>query len=145
MAKGFGGKYFSLQAITATVNAATLHSCFVRTKNCHTRNYYTTDSSIEESPLNGVDILLDTIEFFTSKVSRCQCHWNHFLGRRTKCAFDITSFIAKLRFLFRQFYIVISLPSNIKYSFYFFNILHWVHMAKIGHTYKNKYICRFLC
>ena len=62
MAKGFGGKYFSLQAITATVNATTLHNRAVRIQTCHFYRSYSSDASIDESPPDELDILLDEVE-----------------------------------------------------------------------------------
>lgn len=110
MAKGFGGKYFSLQAITATVNATTLHNRAVRTQSCHTYRTYSADASIDESPPNELDILLEALEPFTPKVSRCQCHCNRFYGRRTACALYVSSLTRKLRFLFRYFHTDTSPP-----------------------------------
>lgn len=111
MAKGFGGKYFSLQAITATVSETTLHKQSVRTRNCHTRRFSTTDNSIDESPPDELDILLEAIEPFAPKVSRCQCHC--FFRRRTRRALYISSLIPKLRFLFRYFNTDASPPLSI--------------------------------
>lgn len=110
MAKGFGGKYFSLQAITATVNATTLHNRFVRTRNCHNRRYMTSDESIDDPPPDDADLLLEALEPFTPKVSRCQCHCNRFFGRRTRCVLFVSSFVPKLRFLFRHFHTDTSPP-----------------------------------
>lgn len=104
MAKGFGGKYFSLQAITATVNAVTLHRNGVRTRNCHTRRFLSTDESIDESPPDDLDLLLEAIEPFAPKVSRCQCHCNCFFRRQTACALFLSTLLPKLRFLFRYFH-----------------------------------------
>lgn len=103
MAKGFGGRYFSLQAITATVNAATLHSRAVRTRTCHTRRFHNSDDGIDESPPDELDLLLEAIEPFTPKVSRCQCHCNCFFRRRTRCALYLSTLRPKLRFLFRHY------------------------------------------
>lgn len=116
MAKGFGGKYFSLQAITATVNATTLHNRFVRTRNCHNRRYMTSDESIDESPPDELDVLLEALEPFTPKVSRCQCHCNCFFRRRTACVLFISSFVPKLRFLFRYFHTDTSPPLPFYFS-----------------------------
>lgn len=110
MAKGFGGKYFSLQAITATVNAITLHNHAVRIYSCHTYRSFSSDESIDESPPNELDQLLEAIEPFTPKVSRCQCHCNCFFRRRTRCALYVASFVPKLRFLFRYFHTDTSPP-----------------------------------
>lgn len=101
MAKGFKGRYFLLQAITATVNATTLHNRAVRTQTCHSYRSYMSDANIDESPPDELDLLLEAIESFTPKVSRCQCHCNCFFRRRTRCALYISSFVPKLRFLFR--------------------------------------------
>lgn len=92
MAKGFGGKYFSLQAITATVSATALQKSSVRTRNCHTRRFAITDDSIDESPPDELDILLEALEPFTPKVSRCQCHCNCFFRRRTACVLYVAVF-----------------------------------------------------
>lgn len=117
MAKGFGGKYFSLQAITATVNAVTLHNRFVRTKNCHNRRYFSADESIDESPPDDIDSLLEALEPFAPKVSRCQCHCNRFFSRRTACALFVSSFVPKLRFLFRYFHTDTSPPLSFRFSY----------------------------
>lgn len=101
MAKGFKGRYFSLQAITATVNATTLHNRAVRTQTCHSYRYYMSDASIDESPPDELDLLLEALEPFTPKVSRCQCHCNCFFRRRTACALYLSTLRPKLRFLFR--------------------------------------------
>lgn len=116
MAKGFGGKYFSLQAITATVNATTLHNRAVRTQSCHAYRIYSADASIDESPPDELDILLEALEPFTPKVSRCQCHCNRFYGRRTRCALYLSSLTPKLRFLFRYFHTDSSPPSPLFFS-----------------------------
>lgn len=104
MIKSFGGKYFSLQAITATVSAVTIHNQSVRIRNCHTRRTVTSDECIDESPPDDLDFLLEAIEPFAPRVSRCQCHCNCFFRRRTRRALHISSFIPKLRFLFRYFH-----------------------------------------
>jgi len=117
MAKGFGGKYFSLQAITATVSETTLHKQSVRTRNCHTRRFSTTDDSIDESPPDELDLLLEAIEPFTPKVSRCQCHCNCFFRRRALRALYISSLIPKLRFLFRYFNTDASPPLSVTFSY----------------------------
>lgn len=110
MAKGFGGKYFSLQAITATVNATTLHNRAVRTQTCHAYRTSSADASIDESPPDELDILLEALEPFTPKVSRCQCHCNCFFRRRTVCVLYVSSLTPKLRFLFRYFHTDTSPP-----------------------------------
>lgn len=117
MAKGFGGKYFSLQAITATVNATTLHNRAVRTQTCHFYRSTMNDASIDESPPDELDILLEAIEPFTPKVSRCQCHCNCFFQRRTRCALYISSLTPKLRFLFRYFHTDTSPPLTFSFSY----------------------------
>lgn len=117
MAKGFGGKYFSLQAITATASTITLHKRSVRTRNCHTRRYSTADESIDESPPDELDLLFEAIEPFTPKVSRCQCHCNCFFRRRTRRALYIASFVPKLRFLFRYFHTDTSPPLRLSFSY----------------------------
>jgi len=101
MAKGFKGRYFSLQAITATVNAATLHNRAVRIQTCHSYRSFSADESIDESPPDELDLLLEALEPFTPKVSRCQCHCNCFFRRRTACALHLSTLRPKLRFLFR--------------------------------------------
>jgi hypothetical protein len=113
MAKGFGGKYFSLQAITATVNATTLHNRAVRTQTCHSYRSYMSDAS----PPDELDILLEAIEPFTPKVSRCQCHCNCFFRRRTRCALYVSSLTPKLRFLFRYFHTDTSPPLPFSFSY----------------------------
>jgi hypothetical protein len=117
MAKGFGGKYFSLQAITATVNATTLHNRAVRTHTCHSYRSTMNDASIDESPPDELDILLEAIEPFTPKVSRCQCHCNCFFRRRTRCALYVSSLTPKLRFLFRYFHTDTSPPLPFSFSY----------------------------
>lgn len=104
MARGFGGKYFSLQAITATVSAVTIHNQSVRIRNCHTRRHATSDDSIDESPPDDLDLLLEAIEPFVPRVSRCQCHCNCFFRRQTRRVLHFLSFVPKLRFLFRYFH-----------------------------------------
>lgn len=117
MAKGFGGKYFSLQAITATVNAVTLHNHGVRTRTCHAYRTYYADASIDESPPDELDLLLEALEPFTPKVSRCQCHCNCFFRRRTARTLYVASLTPKLRFLFRYFHTDTSPPINLSFSF----------------------------
>jgi hypothetical protein len=117
MAKGFSGKYFSLQAITATVNATILHNRAVRTQTCHSYRSFSADASIDESPPDELDILLEAIEPFSPKVSRCQCHCNCFFRRRTRCALYISSFVPKLRFLFRYFHTDTSPPLTFSFSY----------------------------
>ena len=102
MAKGFKGRYFSLQAITAIVNAVTLHGNFVRTRTYCANESYGSDASIEESPPDYLN-LLEALKPFTPKVSRCQCHCNCFFRRRTACALYLSALRPKLRFLFRYF------------------------------------------
>jgi len=104
MAKGFGGRYFSLLAITATVNAVTVHRNSVRTRNCHTRRFSHADDAIDESPPDDLDFLLEAIESFTPRVSRCQCHCNCFFRRQTARALFLSTLRPKLRFLFRYFH-----------------------------------------
>jgi len=110
MAKGFGGKYFSLQAITATVNATTLHNLSVRTQSCHSYRTYSSDATIDESPPNECVILLESLDSFTPRVSHCQCHCNCFFSHRTACVLYVSSCIPKLRFLFRYFHTDTSPP-----------------------------------
>lgn len=110
MAKGFGGKYFSLQAITATVNAITLQRNAVRTRHCHTQRFSSTDDSIDESPPDPNELLLEAIEPFAPKVSRCQCHCNCFFRSRAKNALLLSALRPKLRFLFRHYFTDLSPP-----------------------------------
>ena len=117
MAKGFKGRYFSLQAITATVNAATLDSRFVRTRSCHTYRSFSADDGIDETPPDELDLLLEALEPFTPKVSRCQCHCNCFFRRRTACALHISALRPKIRFLFRYFHTDSSPPYSHFFSF----------------------------
>lgn len=110
MAKGFGGKYFSLQAITATVNAVTLHNHSVRTRTCHTRQFLNTDDSADESPPDVLELLLESTAIFTPKSFRCRCFCNCFFRRKTARALFVSSLIPKLRFLFRYFHTDTSPP-----------------------------------
>lgn len=110
MAKGFGGKYFSLQAITATVNAITIQRNAVRARTCHTRRFSVTDDSIDESPPDLNDLLLEAIEPFSPKVSRCQCHCNCFFRARAKNALLLSALRPRLRFLFRHYFTDLSPP-----------------------------------
>ena len=103
MAKGFGGKYFSLQAITATVNSVTLHNRFMRLRACHRYRSLFDDGGIDESPPDELDLLLEGLEPFAPKVSRCQCHCNCFFRRRAARVLQLSSLRPKLRFLFRYF------------------------------------------
>lgn len=113
MAKGFGGKYFSLQAITATVNAITIQRNAVRTRHCHTQRFSPTDDSIDESPPDPNDFLLEAIAPFVPKVSRCQCHCNCFFRSRAKNALLLSALRPKLRFLFRHYFTDLSPPNFI--------------------------------
>jgi hypothetical protein len=113
MAKGFGGKYFSLQAITATVNAITIQRNAVRTRNCHTHRFSPTDDSIDESPPDPNEFLLEAIAPFAPKVSRCQCHCNCFFRSHAKNALLLSALRPKLRFLFRHYFTDLSPPNFI--------------------------------
>lgn len=113
MAKGFGGKYFSLQAITATVNMVILQRTAVRTRTCHTHRFSATDDSIDENPPDPNDFLLEAIAPFVPKVSRCQCHCNCFFRSRAKNALLLCALRPKLRFLFRHYLTDLSPPHDI--------------------------------
>ncbi len=109
MAKGFGGKYFSLQAITATVAQISAHAINSRCENHHSYRYLSHSES-DDAPPDLTDEILALIEPFTPRVSRCQCHCNCFYRRRTRCAIQNALKTPKRRFLFRYFHSTISPP-----------------------------------
>ncbi|MBN2896783.1 MAG: hypothetical protein JXK05_12925 [Campylobacterales bacterium] len=110
MASGFRGKYFSLQAITATVGAITLRRTHTRVQDCHRFERPRSGDALDDPPPDDLEILLGVIEPFSPKVSRCQCHCNRYFGRRTRCALIVASFVPKLRFLYRYFHTDTSPP-----------------------------------
>jgi hypothetical protein len=78
--RGFGKNYFSLSAITATVNAVTLHQTSTRVQTIHLLgNGETKSDELEE--LLEEELEVDCLLQLSLKACHCNCH---FLSRTRK-------------------------------------------------------------
>ena len=73
--RGFGKNYFSLNAITATVNAITLHKSVTRVQSFHIlgSSYSKEDETIEE--LEELEPTICESTFFSQKACHCNCYF----------------------------------------------------------------------
>jgi len=78
--RGFGKNYFSLNAITATVNAVTIHKNVTRVQSFHIQgsSYAKEDETSEE--LEELEPTVCESIFFSQKACHCNCYFlNHTL------------------------------------------------------------------
>lgn len=83
--KGFGKNYFTLRAITATVNQVTLHAQCSRAKDFHMANFYSDELEAEKED----EELAATLGIPELSYKPCQC--NCFYTKRTKKAIKLHS------------------------------------------------------
>ena len=77
--RGFGKNYFSLSAITATVNAVTLQSQATRMQKFHIFGSFECDDSEELEECQELEAAC-----FTQQINQKACHCNCFFLSRTK-------------------------------------------------------------
>lgn len=83
--KGFGKNYFSLTAITATVNQVTLNATTSRVQNFHMLNYESDElEALEEE--EELAVTLCTLEV-SSKPCHCNCYFLRFTRKTLKLYF----------------------------------------------------------
>ena len=82
--RGFGKNYFTLRAITATVNQVTLHAQCSRVQDFHMFHFASDEGELEEDDpiLQGTAL----------ELSLKPCHCNCFYKRRTKKAIKLHAF-----------------------------------------------------
>jgi len=104
--RGFGKNYFSLNAITATVNAVTLSKESVRTQHYHIKYAVgDVDEIIEELEEDSLPCILEIITF-----KPCQCNY-HFL-KRAKNFLKLFEYIKFRLYRLISFYSDISPPKK---------------------------------
>jgi len=79
MPRGFGKNYFSLSAITATVNSVTLHQRSTRVQKFHSFGSFESEDEVLEEELEELESSCP--QQLSSKACHCNCY---FLGRTKK-------------------------------------------------------------